>query len=151
MIPCAYRSIRSPRIHDPERSCESLVIIDYEMIHRQMPLVFRSPLDSTRLVTMMDFCFWYDVRFTLERLIDDVVALNTNETNAVNSNTRTIVKLCLPQPSAIYRRKKRKTASIALQTSIDDQQRRNIKVQTNTVTLSPHTQRDLFTSTLFLS
>ena len=148
---CEHPSIRSPRMHAQARLCESIVAVQCPSMHRRITLLFRPSLDSTSPVTMVDFGFWYDVRSTLERLIDGVVTLNDIESIGIKSDTRTIVKLCLPQPSTIHRRKRRTTASIALQTSLDGQQRRNIKVQTNTVTLSPLAQRDLLTSTLFFS
>ena len=90
------------------------------------------------ILTVDDFCFWYDVRSALLDVIDRVVAMD--ETPA--SILRQI-------PSK--RRGKRPKTSIAIQTSHDNDQRRNAKVQANTVTLFPSQRNNLSSSNLFLN
>lgn len=60
-----------------------------------------------------EFCFWFDIRTTLKDLVDRVV----HEEN---------------------RKRKRKQISISIQTSPIDDQRKSVKIQTNSLVLFPH-------------
>ena len=102
-------------------------------------------------MTITDFCFWYDVRSTLLDVIDRVVAIDEACRFITQQIPPTIVKVCLPQSNTIHRKIKRPKTSIAIQTSYDYEQRRNAKVQTNTVTLFPLQKQNISTSKLFLN
>ena len=79
------------------------------------------------ILTVEDFCFWHDVRSTLLNVIDQVVAIDENH--------QTI--------------RKPKT-SIAIQTSSNNQQRRNAKIQANTVTLFSVQKPNISSTKVFL-
>jgi hypothetical protein len=64
---------------------------------------------------------------------------------------RTIIKFCLPESNTVHRRNRRPKTSIAIQTSYDYEQKRNVKVQTNTVTLFPLQKQNFSSSKLFLN
>ena len=90
------------------------------------------------ILTVADFCFWYDVRSALLDVIDRVVAMDETPTSILRQ---------IPSK----RRQKRPKISIAIQTSHDNDQRRNAKVQANTVTLFPSQRNNLSSSNLFLN
>jgi hypothetical protein len=98
-----------------------------------------------------DFCFWYDVRSTLLDVIDRVVAIDETRRFLTQEIRPTIIKYCLPQSNTIHRRSRRPKTSIAIQTSSDSGQRRNAKVQTNTVTLFPIQKPNLSSSRLIFN
>ncbi len=93
-------------------------------------------------MTVEDFCLWYDVRSTLLDMIDRVVAID--EAQQIPSD---IMHVCIPQSNTIRRPK----TSIAIQTSYDYEQRRNVKVQANTVTLFPLQKQNFSSSKLFFN
>lgn len=83
--------------------------------------------DTQYILSVADFCLWYDVRSTLLDMIDRVVTMN----EVCHLNTQQI-----SQSNTIQRKVRRPKTSIAIQTlSNSYEQRRNAKVQTNTVTL----------------
>jgi len=89
------------------------------------------------ILTVADFCFWYDVRSTLLDMIDRVVAIDEARYFISEKIPSNIIKFCLPQSNKIHRKMKESKISIAIQTSSDYEQRRNVKIQTNTMTLCP--------------
>ncbi|CAF4729984.1 unnamed protein product, partial [Rotaria sp. Silwood1] len=103
------------------------------------------------ILTIADFCFWYDVRSTLLDIIDRVVTMNEVQHYIVEKNHLKIVKFCLPQLNTKYRKIKRSKNSIATQTLFDHEQRRNAKIQTNTLTLFSIQKQNLSSSKLFLN
>ncbi len=86
------------------------------------------------ILTVEDFCFWHDVRSTLLDVIDQVVAIDENHCQEFS-------------PQRIRRSK----TSIAIQTSSNNQQRRNAKIQTNTVTLFPLQKSNISSTKVFLN
>ncbi|CAF2699859.1 unnamed protein product [Rotaria sp. Silwood2] len=109
------------------------------------------PSHAKYILTVADFCFWYDVRSTLLDIIDRVVVMNEVHHFVTEKNCSTIVKFCLPQINPNHRKMRRPKTSIAIQTSFDNKQRRNAKVQTTTVTLFPIQKQNLSSSRLFLN
>ncbi|CAF3686859.1 unnamed protein product [Rotaria sordida] len=111
------------------------------------------PSHTKYILTITDFCFWYDIRSTLLDIIDRVVAMDDIHHFIVEKNHSTIVKFYLPQLNTNHRkiRQRQPKTSIAIQTSFDNDQRRNVKVQTNTVTLFPIQKQNLSSSRLFLN
>jgi hypothetical protein len=102
--------------------------------------------DIKYILTVADFCFWYDIRSTLLDIIDRVVS---REEPRQCMSPRTIIKLCLPELNTTHRRIRRPKTSIAIQTSYHNEQKRNAKVQTNTVTLFPLQKQNLSSSKFF--
>lgn len=103
------------------------------------------------ILTVTDFCFWYDVRSALLDVIDQVVAMNETPAIAVRPIPSTNTEFSLEQSHQVQRRRKRPKTSIAIQTSHDHDQRRNAKVQANTVTLFSSQRNNLSSSNLFLN
>jgi hypothetical protein len=103
------------------------------------------------ILTVDDFCFWHDVRSTLLDMIDRVVAIDENHHLITEETLSTMTRPSLPQSNQIHRRIKRPKTSIAIQTSSNNQQRRNAKIQTNTVTLFPLQKPNISSSKLFLN
>ena len=63
-----------------------------------------------------------------------------------------IVKSCPPETTnRIHRKNRRPKTSIAIQTSYDYEQKRNAKIQTNTVILFPFQKQNVSSSKLFLN
>ena len=96
-----------------------------------------SSIETKYILTLDDFCFYYDIRSTLLDLIDRVIAIEEIPSLRIQQNPSTIIKYCLPPSNPIYRKKRKEKSSIAIQTSADFEQKRNAKVQANTLTLSP--------------
>jgi hypothetical protein len=108
--------------------------------------------DVKYILTVADFCFWYDVRSTLLDIVDRIVALDEAHSSLLfQQKPSTVIKLCLPQSNTNHRRIRRPKTSVAIQTLSNYEQRRNAKVQTNTVTLSPLQKANLSSSKLFFN
>ncbi|CAF1166243.1 unnamed protein product [Adineta steineri] len=103
------------------------------------------------ILTVADFCFWYDVRSALLDIIDRIVTMNETQSYLTEKISPTIVKLHIPQINTVYRKIRRPKTSIAIQTSHDYDQRRNAKVQANTVTIFSLQKPNLSSSKLFLN
>ncbi|CAM2698086.1 unnamed protein product [Rotaria socialis] len=103
------------------------------------------------ILTTADFYFCYDVRSALLDIIDRVVAMDDVNHLIPEKKAATMVKNCLPNSSTNNVKDRRSQTSIAIQTSFDYGQRRNAKVQTNTVTFSPVQSQNLSSSRLFLN
>ena len=74
----------------------------------------------------------------MKDLVDRVVLNDENEHLLKRKDLpSTIVKLCLPSSNLFYRKIKRRKTSIAIQTSSNEQQQRNAKIQTNMMILYP--------------
>lgn len=109
----------------------------------QSTINVESCTEKNCILTVDDFCFWYDVRSALLDVIDRVVAMDETR----SSHTEHSVS----QSNQVHRRRKRPKTSIAIQTSCDIEQRRNAKVQANTVTLFPAQKTNLSSSNLFFN
>jgi hypothetical protein len=95
-----------------------------------------SPTDSKHILITDDVQLWHDVHSTLLDIVDRVVTIEDTRRLILQYLPKTIIKLCLPQTSALRRGTPRSKHSIATQTYLNCQQQRHVKVQTNTVTLS---------------
>jgi hypothetical protein len=84
-------------------------------------------------------------------MIDRVVAIDEAHCLMTQQIPSNMLKVSLPQPNTIHRKTRRPKTSIAIQTSSDYEQRRNAKVQTNTVTLFPLQKQNFSSSKLFFN
>ncbi len=77
-----------------------------------------------------DFYFYHDIRSTLLDIIDQVVIIDENHR---------------------CQRIRRSKTSIAIQTLSNNEQRRNAKIQTNTLTIFPLQKSNISSSKIFLN
>lgn len=99
--------------------------------------------DELYIPSVDDFCLWYNARSALLDVIDLVMAMDETAAAIVRQIPSTNTGLSLPRSNPIQRRRKRPKTSIAIQTSCDPEQRRNAKVQANTITLLTAQQTNL--------
>lgn len=99
-------------------------------------------VDCKSNFTENDFYFWSDIYSTLLSLVDRVVLINDEiQSLKIEQTPSIILKYYFPQSNQIYRQFRREKISRSIQTSID--QKRNVKIQTNTFLLFPSTNLSL--------